>query len=96
MRGPYLARWLLSKTGSGGNAHSVPTLAGTFLVLLFAAPAMLIVAVAQFWFKQPALALAGMAAWLVLSLAISIPLVNLASRAIPSRKENLALTAQGK
>ena len=86
----------LSKTGSGGNAHSVPTLAGTFLVLLFAAPAVLIVAVAQFWFKQPALALVGMAAWVVFSLAISIPLVNLASRAIPIRKENLALTAQGK
>ncbi len=86
----------LSKTGSGGNAHSVPTLAGTFLVLLLAAPAALIVAAAQFWFKQPALALVGVAAWLVFALCVSVPFVNLAARTITARKENLALTAQGR
>jgi hypothetical protein len=86
----------LSKTGSGGNAHTVPTLAGTFLVLLIAAPAVAIGIAARFWFEQPALALVGMTAWLIFAIAISIPLVNLAARAIPMRKENLALTAQGR
>ena len=86
----------LSKTGSGGNAHSVPTIAGTILVLVLATPAAIIIAIARFWFHQPALALLGTSIWLAVAVAISIPLVNLASRAIPIRRENLALTAQGR
>jgi hypothetical protein len=86
----------LSKTGSGGNPHSLPMLVGTFLVLFVAAPAAVVVLVAEFWWKQPALGLAAMVVWLLISAMIGVPSVNLASRAIGARRENLALTAQGR
>lgn len=86
----------LSKTGSGGNPHSLPMFAGTFVVLFLAAPAALIVLAAEFWWKQSALGLAAMGVWVLISAAIGVPLVNLASRAIGARRENLALTAQGR
>jgi len=86
----------LSKTGSGGNPHPLPMFAGTILVLLFAAPAALIVAVSEFWLQRPALAPLLMLGWLAVAAAIALPLVGVASRAIGARRENLAMVAQGK
>jgi hypothetical protein len=86
----------LSKTGSGGNPHPLPMLAGTILVLLFAAPAALIIALTQFWLQSAALAPLLMLGWLLIALAVGLPLVGVASRVIGARRENLALVAQGK
>jgi hypothetical protein len=86
----------LSKTGSGGNPHPLPMFAGTILVLLFAAPAGLIVALTQFWLQRPAIAPMLMTGWLLIALAIGLPLVGVAARAIGARRENLAMVAQGK
>jgi hypothetical protein len=86
----------LSKTGSGGNPHSVSMLVGTVLVLAAAAPPALILVLAEHWMGQPALSLPLMAVWTLLVAAIAHPLVILASRTIHHRRENLALVAQGK
>jgi hypothetical protein len=86
----------LSKTGSGGNPHPLPMFAGTILVLLFAAPAALIIAFTQFWLQSAALAPMLMAGWLLIASAIGVPLVGVASRTIAARRENLAMVAQGK
>jgi hypothetical protein len=86
----------LSKTGSGGNPHGLPMLLGTVLVLVVGAPAALVLIAAEFWLEQPAIGLALMAGWTLLSATVSWPLVSLASRTIGLRRENLAMVAQGK
>lgn len=86
----------LSKTGAGGNPHPLPMFVGTFLVLILAAPAGAILAAAEFWLERPALALPAMLVWTLLAAVVAIPFVSLASRTIGARRENLALTAQGR
>ena len=86
----------LSKSGSGGNPHGFPMFVGTFVVLIFTAPAALIAFLSSFGRTSPAIGLALMIGWTLFTIAISIPLVNLAARAIGMRRENLALTAQGR
>jgi hypothetical protein len=86
----------LSKTGAGGNPHPVPTLAGTFLILLAAAPTAVLLLLAEYSFRMPAVALAGALVWLGVVGVLSIPAVRLAARTIGARRENLALIAQGK
>jgi hypothetical protein len=86
----------LSKTGSGGNPHAFPMIAGTFCTALFALPTLAILAVAEFGFGSPLLAVPLAAAWMLIAMAIGIPLVNVASKTIGTRRENLALVAQGK
>ena len=86
----------LSKTGAGGNPHPLPMFAGIFYTAAVAAPTAIIIAVSYFWLKS-SLAAAGLAAlWLVVACAIGIPLVNLASRTIGVRRENLAIVAQNR
>jgi hypothetical protein len=86
----------LSKTGSGGNPHPLPMFAGVFFTVLCAAPAALIMVVCQFWLERTVLAPVLMIGWLLITLAIGVPFVGAASRAIDLRRENLALVAQGK
>lgn len=86
----------LSKTGSGGNPHPFPMIAGTFFTALFSLPTLAIIAAAEFWFKSPIASLPFMLVWTAASAAIGIPLVNVASRSIGARRENLGLVAQGK
>ena len=62
-----------------------------YLVLL-----LVIVALAEFAFRSPSSAIAMAAGWLLIAAAIGFPLVNLASRAVGSRRENLALVAQAR
>ena len=71
-------------------------LVGTVVTLLFAAPSALIVLAAEFWWNRPVIGFVATAVWLLITLAICVPLVNLAARAIGARRENLALTAQGR
>jgi hypothetical protein len=86
----------LSKTGAGGNPHPFAMIAGTFGTALCSLPTVVILALAEFWLKSPAAALLMAAAWLAVAAAVGVPLVNLASRAVGARRENLALVAQGK
>jgi hypothetical protein len=86
----------LSKTGSGGNPHPLPMFAGTFLVMLAAAPPAIIVVLGEYWWKQPAMALGAMFVWTAIVTAAAVPLVNLAARTIGARRENLSLIAQSK
>ena len=86
----------LSKTGSGGNPHPLPMLVGTFLVMIAALPNAIIILVTDAWAHRPALALGGVVLWTLFVAAIAIPLVNLASRAVGARRENLSLIAQSK
>jgi len=86
----------LSKTGSGGNPHPFPMVAGTLCTALFVLPTIVSLAVAEFWFKSAIVAPLLVGIWLVIAAAIGIPLVNVASRSIGARRENLALVAQGK
>lgn len=86
----------LSKTGAGGNPHPLPMFAGIFITAILAAPTVLILGVSHFWL-QSSLAAAGLAAmWLAIACAIGIPLVNLASRTVGYRRENLAIVAQNR
>ena len=64
--------------------------------LLFAAPSALIILAAEFWWRRPSAGLGAVLVWLLVAGAIGIPAVNLASRAIGARRENLALNAQGR
>jgi hypothetical protein len=66
---------------------------GTVLVLLAAAPPAAILLVVHRGMERPLLGLALMAAWTALALALAIPLLRLAARAIGPRRENLALVA---
>jgi hypothetical protein len=86
----------LSKTGAAGNPHPFALIAGTLSTALFALPTVAILALAEFWLKSPAAALLMAGVWMVVAAAIGLPLVNLASRAVGARRENLALVAQGK
>jgi hypothetical protein len=86
----------LSKTGAGGNPHPLPMIAGTLCTALFAAPAALIIMAAEFWFGNAFAAIPLMAAWLVVTIAIAVPLINLSARTIGYRRENLAMVAQGR
>ena len=86
----------LSKTGPGGNPHPLPMFGGTFLTLLAALPAALIlVAYAIRQINEQAV-FALMLAWLALAATMAMPLVRLASRTIDVRRENLAVVAAGR
>lgn len=86
----------LSKTGAGGNPHAFPMVAGTLCAALFSLPTIGILAIAEFGFKSAVAAIPMAAVWLAIAAAIGIPMVNVASRSIGARRENLALVAQGK
>ena len=86
----------LSKTGSGGNPHPFAMVAGTIATAVLFLPTVIILALAEFAFQSPLSAVAMEAGWFVLAAAIGFPLVKLAARAMSSRRENLALVAQGK
>jgi hypothetical protein len=70
--------------------------ARTFLVILAALPNALVIFLAEVWWKRPPIALAGVALWTLVIAAVAIPLVNLSSRSVGQRRENLALIAQNK
>lgn len=86
----------LGKTGSGGNPHPLPMIAGTLCTAAFALPAAAIVALAEFYFRNAIISVPLMLGWFGFTAAVAVPLVNLASRTIGARRENLALVAQGK
>jgi hypothetical protein len=86
----------LSKTGSGGNPHPLPMLAGTVLTLVAAAPPGLILAADELWIHRPRAALLLMLVWTFMSAAIAMPLVGLAAKTIGFRRENLNLVATGR
>jgi hypothetical protein len=86
----------LSKTGAGGNPHPLPMIVGTLCTAVFAMPAASMILAAEFYFRNETMAVALMLAWLIACVAVSVPLVNLTSRAIGIRRENLALVAQGR
>jgi hypothetical protein len=86
----------LSKTGAGGNPHPFPMIAGTAGAALASLPTVGILAAAEFLLKSPLAAVLLALVWALVAIGIAMPLVTLASRAIGSRRENLALVAQGK
>jgi hypothetical protein len=86
----------LSKTGTGGNPHPLPMVAGMIFVLFCALPAAAIIVAAQFWLETPIVAPMLMVGWLLVAALIAWPLIGVASRTIGLRRENLALVAQGK
>lgn len=86
----------LSKTGSGGNPHPFAMIAGTFMTAIFFLPTIAILGIAEFALRSPMMAVAMSAGWLLMAAGMGLPFVNLASRALTARRENLALVAQGK
>ena len=86
----------LSKTGAGGNPHPLPMIVGTLCTAAFAMPPAVVILVAEFYFQNEMMAVPLMLAWLIVCIFICVPLVNLTSRSIGMRRENLALVAQGR
>jgi hypothetical protein len=86
----------LSKTGAAGNPHPFPMVAATLCTVLFVLPTIVSLALAEFWFQSAGIAVLLAGVWMLIAAAIGIPLVNVASRSIGARRENLALVAQGK
>jgi len=86
----------LSKAGSGGNPHPLPMLAGTLIVLLFAAPGGVLLWLGPGRVGSAAIVLGLTLLWLLIAMAVSLPLIGAASRVIGARRENLALVAQGR
>lgn len=80
----------LSKTGSGGNPHTVTVFIGLFCTALASVPSALIVLVAPNWSHGLALALSAL--WLVIVAAIVIPTLTVVSGLVTARRENLFLT----
>jgi hypothetical protein len=81
----------LSKTGAGGNPHTLAMLAGMVFVALASTPAAVILAS-----LPPSGAFLAMIAWLAIAWAATLPLLSLTARALKARRENLALVAQGR
>lgn len=86
----------LSKSGSGGNPHALASFLGFLLILLAAAPVGVTIGVTVWGVNRPELALPIVALWSAVACAIGLPLVNVASRSITFRRENLGLVAQGR
>ena len=86
----------LGKTGSGGNPHPLPMIAGTLCTALFAAPGAAILFASEYVIRNEIASVPLMLAWFLLTAAIGVPLVNLASRTIGARRENLALIAESR
>jgi len=86
----------LSKTGAAGNPHPFPMVVGTLCTALFVVPTIVALALAEFWFKSAAMAPLFAGLWMLVAAGIGLPLINVASRSITARRENLALVAQGK
>ncbi len=80
----------LGKTGTSGNPHTLSMLVGTVLVIVLSVPAAALLVL-----LPPLASFVALAAWTGLALAIAVPLLNLAARALARRRENLALVAQG-
>lgn len=81
----------LSKTGTGGNPHSIAMLAGTVLVAVAVVPAVAIMVL-----FSPGAALLMMMLWLGVACAIAVPLLSVVAKTLRMRRENLALVAQGR
>jgi len=86
----------LGKTGSGGNPHPLPMIAGTLCTALFAMPGAVILFASEYLLRNELVAVPLMLAWFLFAAAVAIPLINLAAHTVGSRRENLALVAQGK
>ena len=85
----------LSRTGSGGNPHGLAVLLGTLAMSALAGPPWILLGVVRDRLDDEGLALRLVAAWTVLAVA-SLPLLRLVSTLVGSRRENLALVANGK
>ncbi len=81
----------LSRAGAKGNPHPLAMLASLVLIMALIVPPVAIVVTANFWLLRPSLAPVLLIGWLGLALAVSWPLVDLASRSLGPRRENLAL-----
>jgi hypothetical protein len=81
----------LSKTGTAGNPHGLAMVVGSLAIGLSATPAGIILGT-----LPPATACVAMLVWLAVSLAVCLLGLSLVARAITSRRENLALVAQGR
>lgn len=86
----------LNRLGQAGKPHPIAELLGMAGILLATGPAVLLVFLALFVFKSPALALLLVSGWVVAAAGFSIPLFRLAERLLGRRRENLAMVAQGR
>jgi hypothetical protein len=81
----------LSKTGTGGNPHSLAMLAGMIFVGLAATPVGIALVV-----LSPLAAVLVLTIWMTIAWMASYPLLGLVARVLRGRRENLALIAQGR
>jgi len=84
----------LSKAGTRGNAHPAAVLIGMVIIGAITVLTAAIFLVTEFWLERPLLTPLVMLAWLGAALAVSWPLLGLASRMIAPRRENLALLSR--
>ncbi|NQW05071.1 MAG: hypothetical protein HQ485_13770 [Acidobacteria bacterium] len=82
----------MSKPGRGGNPHAASMFVGTLLVLIAAAPPLLIVAPGLLPFSGPPGRLAAMVLWLAITVGLAWPLLSVVARVVAARRENLFLT----
>lgn len=81
----------LSRTGSSGNPHPLAMIIGLFMVMALMLPPAALLVVGGFWLRRAPVALGLELVWLGIAIAVAWPLLNLAARALDSRRENLAL-----
>ena len=81
----------LSKTGSGGNPHTLSLLAGTLLVAVAAAPGGLILVL-----LGPASAFVASLVLAVAAWFFSYAALGWVAQTVRARRENLVLVAQGR
>lgn len=82
----------MSRPGSGGNPHAASMFIGTFLVLMAAAPAVLVASPIFFPPEGSIGQLLVMTAWLVVATTMAWALLRLVARVVTSRRENLYLS----
>jgi hypothetical protein len=86
----------LGRIGKQSKPHPAASLLGMLCSLAAMMPMAGLVMLCVFLLKSPALALAGVTAWAVTAVLVSVPLMRLAERILARRRENLALVAQGR
>jgi uncharacterized protein (DUF983 family) len=84
----------LSKSGSGGNPHGLALFTGMMVVGTLSSIPAAIVAIVDHRMHQPLWALALVAAWTAIAVAIAVPTLKMAAGAVASRRESLVLAAR--
>lgn len=86
----------LNRMSAGPNPNGIATLLGMALIGVSSAPPALLATLLMLTTGMPALAFLAVLVWAGIAAAVSLGITQLAARVVATRRENLALVAQGR